>query len=82
MAPMKRPAEQRRIDELGTTHSLGHLANRWRCTRHEVRKMLAEGRLPFVDILGEIRVPEEAVRWYERDRAETNQAPEESPRAC
>ncbi len=41
------------------TVSLGHLAKLWHLPRRAVRRLVQQGRLPFVQIAGKIRVPKE-----------------------
>ena len=65
MSPMKSPAHHEHEDELDQTWTLTHVAHRWGVSRREVRHLLSEGQLPFVEIQGQIRVPAEAVYQYE-----------------
>ncbi len=44
------------------TVSLGHLAKLWHLPRRAVRRLVQQGRLPFVQIAGKIRVPTEHAR--------------------
>jgi len=65
MAPMKRPVE---LDEQSDFHdscSLTHLAHRWGVSRREVRRLLQQGKLPFVEVLRQLRVPRSAVESFE-----------------
>lgn len=39
------------------TLSLGALAKRWRLPRRQVRRLIQQGRLGFVEVQGRIRVP-------------------------
>lgn len=71
MAPMKCPAARDSIGDCEDSHTLTHLARRWHLTRKEVRHLLQRGKLPFMDVLGQIRVPHEAVRDFE-ERLTTN----------
>ena len=59
MPRMKPP--QRREDPYRGTLSLDAVARLWRAPRRYVRRCLACGELPFVEIGGRIRVPREAL---------------------
>jgi len=65
MAPMKSPAPREPAGEYEETYSLTHLAHRWGVTRREIRHLLQLGELPFVQVDGQLRVPESAVRMVE-----------------
>ncbi len=67
MAPMKRPAAPEHLDPFEDSHSLTHLAHRWHVPRRKIRDLLKSGELPFVDLEGQLRVPDPAVREYERE---------------
>ena len=66
MAPMKCPTRRRMKDEFEDSYSLTHLARRWGVSRREVRLLLQKGDLPFVQVLGQLRVPTQAVYNYEK----------------
>ncbi|MEM9351671.1 MAG: hypothetical protein AAGA92_01535 [Planctomycetota bacterium] len=61
MPPMKKPSRGGR-----SLHSLTHLAKRWTMTRREVRRLLQSGRIGFEQVCGELCVPEDEVRRFER----------------
>ena len=65
MPPMKSPSKHIH-DHDEENYTLTHLAHRWGVSRREIRRLLQEGKLPFVQILGQLRVPVEAVRRYEQ----------------
>jgi hypothetical protein len=65
MAPMKCPARQETADDFEDSYSLTHLASRWGVSRRDIRQLLQQGQLPFVEVLGQLRVPIPAVRRYE-----------------
>ena len=65
MAPMKCPTRQEPVDEFERSYSLTHLARRWGVSRRDIRRRLQQGQLPFVEVLGQLRVPIPAVRRYE-----------------
>ena len=69
MAPMKRPAETEQHDPFEDSHSLTHLAQRWHMPRRKIRDLLKSGTLPFVDLEGQLRVPDPAVQAFERAHA-------------
>ena len=56
MKPPRKPSVT-----FGDTFSLGALARRWRVPRREVRRLLQEGKVPFVEIEGRLRVPKREV---------------------
>lgn len=62
MAPMKRPVAADPDD----TISLTALARRWHIKQREVRWLLGNGAMPFVQLRGHIRVPRDAVAELER----------------
>jgi len=62
MPPMKSPNPHGSGDDV----SLTHLAHRWQVRRREVRQLLQEGVLPFVDVRGQLRVPKDAIKRLER----------------
>ena len=66
MSPMKRDATP--DPHMSGTLSLAALANRWRTSRKEIRRMLARQELNFIMIRDKIRVPEAEVERYENDR--------------
>lgn len=66
MPPMRPPAKLRAA-WVGT-HSLEDLAKRWSMPPSELRRLLAQQTLNFVQIRGCLRVPEEDVRRYEQRR--------------
>lgn len=65
MAPMKAPRQRETDAALEDTYSLTHLAHRWGVSRKDVRQLLQDGELPFVQILGQLRVPVRAVELLE-----------------
>ncbi|MCA9229386.1 MAG: helix-turn-helix domain-containing protein [Planctomycetales bacterium] len=65
MAPMKSPSHQEMPEELEVSVTLTHLAHRWNISRREVRRLLQIGKLPFVQVADQIRVPLDAVRAIE-----------------
>ena len=65
MAPMKCPAKPKPADEFEDSYSLTHLAHRWDVSRRDIRQLLQRGELPFVEVLGQLRVPAAAVSFYE-----------------
>ena len=67
MAPMKCPAHRDLADDLDDSFTLTHLAHRWHVSRRDVRRLLQTGKLPFVQVSGQIRVPVSAVRSFEID---------------
>ncbi|REJ67495.1 MAG: DNA-binding protein [Planctomycetota bacterium] len=68
MSPMKSPAAERR-DELGDSLSLAAVARELRVPAKEVRHLLAERRLDFVQICGQLRVPRAALARYRDQQA-------------
>lgn len=62
MAPMKRPAAPEHHDPFEASHSLTHLAHRWNLPRRKIRDLLKAGDLPFVDLAGQLRVPDPNLR--------------------
>ncbi len=67
MIPMKR--ERRQSDQpMAGTLSLDQLARRWHKSRKEVRWLLADRIVDFVQIRGHVRVPKQQVEQYERSR--------------
>jgi len=45
---------------------LAELARRWKISRKELRRLLAEQRLDFVQIRGRLRVPVDEAERFER----------------
>lgn len=43
------------------TISLQRLARQWNMPRREVRRLIQKGKLPFVEIAGQIRIPTDQV---------------------
>ncbi len=68
MAPMKSPPNHEPPEELEQSITLTHLARRWKVSRRKVRRMLQRGKLPFVQVAGQIRVPVEAVEAFETSK--------------
>ena len=62
MAPMKTVRKSRPGESVNDTFSLSQLAKRWNISRRQVRQLLQSRQLPFVQIRGELRVPQAAVR--------------------
>lgn len=67
MAPMKRPAQEESRDLFEVSHSLTHVAHRWHCNRRDVRALLQQGELDFVDVEGQLRVPDDVLCRFERE---------------
>ena len=61
MAPMKRPAHGQTGMDPFDSYSLTHLARLFHVTRRQIRRMLRQGELPFVQVRGQIRVPRSAI---------------------
>ena len=59
MAPMKRPADKASQGYYQGTWSLGDAALRMGVNKKELRCLLADGQLDFVQIAGQIRIPVE-----------------------
>lgn len=55
MPRMKKPAAT--PAEFHETVSLKRLAGAWDMPRRQVRRLVQQGRLPFVEVMGQIRVP-------------------------
>jgi len=68
MVPMK-PQPRRRDPELAGSLSLDQLARRWQIPRKQIRRLLGDQKLRFVQIRGSFRVPLEEVERYEKQRA-------------
>ncbi len=66
MAPMKPPARHG-VEELAGTLSLAQLARRWQTSAKQIRHLLAQQQLPFVQIRGQFRVGIADVERYERE---------------
>lgn len=66
MPPMKSPSKLIGDSALENSHSLTHLAHRWGVSRRDVRQLLEQGKLPFIQFMGQLRVPEYAVRRFEK----------------
>ena len=66
MAPMKCPSRRQPADVFEDSFSLTHLAQRWHMHRRDVRHLLQTGRLPFVQVRRQLRVPRGAVDEFER----------------
>ena len=64
MPRMKPPT--RHADPFRGTMSLDAVARLWRAPRRFVRRCIANGELPFVQIAGRIRVPAEAATRLRR----------------
>ncbi len=65
MAPMKREPTGRQAD-LAATVSVPRLARRWHTSVRQVRKLLAQRQMDFVQIAGQIRVPKLEIERLER----------------
>ena len=65
MAPMKAPTHRDQDDTFDPSWTLTHVAHRWGVSRRDVRELLRDGTLPFVEIEGQLRVPIQAVYQYE-----------------
>jgi excisionase family DNA binding protein len=63
MAPMKIPSRKPDLvpADRFASHSLSHVARCLHVSRRTIRRMLARGELPFVQIDGTIRVPRSAL---------------------
>ena len=68
MAPMKRQASTVDGATSGTL-SVAQVARRWRISQRELRRMLGDQRLGFVQIRGRFRVPVTEVKRLERARS-------------
>ena len=66
MPPMKPRAKPR--SGWAGTHSLEELTRRWGMSPSELRRLLANQTLNFIEIRGCLRVPDEEVRQYEQRR--------------
>ena len=75
MPPMRRPADIHTSHVGGNSYSLTHLARRWNRSRREIRQMLQRGELPFEQVSGQLRVPCQAVKRFEKKSKATSQAP-------
>ena len=64
MPPMKRPASHRRCTSL----PLEAVARRCGLTRRQVRRLLQQGKLPFEQVRGQLRVPVESLQQLEAPR--------------
>jgi len=62
MAPMKRPADEASQGYYRGTWSLGEAARRLGVNKKELRCLLADGQLDFVQIARQIRIPAEHVQ--------------------
>jgi len=71
MAPMKTPTWREPVDEFDESYSLTHLASRWGVSRRDIRQLLQNGELPFVQVQGQLRVPMAAVQVMELGRRES-----------
>ncbi len=65
MSPMK-PKRSKRNPDLADTLSLNQLARRWNVSQKEVRRLLGQQSLGFVQVRGCFRVPLTEIRKYER----------------
>ena len=63
MPRMKRSVT--RLPEYEQTISLQRLARKWHIPRREVRRLIQQGKLPFVEVVGQIRVPVDQARGSE-----------------
>jgi len=61
-----KPDSPKRDPHLAGTLSLDQLARRWKISRKQVRRLLAQQVLNFVQIRGRLRVPLEEVERYEK----------------
>ena len=68
MAPMKRQAGAADRAASGTL-SLAQVARRWHISQRELRRMLGDQQLGFVQIRGRFRVPVTEVKRLERARS-------------
>jgi hypothetical protein len=66
MPPMRRPSSSDTAHQNGSSYSLTHLARRWNLSRREIRQMLQRGDLPFEQVMGQFRVPCQAVKRIEK----------------
>ncbi|MCH8924218.1 MAG: hypothetical protein IIA67_13845 [Planctomycetes bacterium] len=67
MAPMKRQASAVDAATSGTL-SLAQVARRWQISQRELRRMLGDQQLGFVQVRGRFRVPVTEVKRLERAR--------------
>ncbi|NQU26158.1 MAG: helix-turn-helix domain-containing protein [Candidatus Nealsonbacteria bacterium] len=65
MVPMK-PQPRRRDPDLAGSLSLDQLARRWQVSRKQIRHLLGQQELRFVQIRGALRVPLDEVERYEK----------------
>jgi len=70
MAPMKCPFQHEPADVFEDNVSLTHLAHRWHLRRRDVRHLLQDGKLPFVQVRRQLRVPRAAVDEFERQNSD------------
>ena len=68
MAPMKRQASALDSATSGTLY-LAQVARRWQISQRELRRMLGDQQLSFVQIRGKFRVPVREVKRIERARS-------------
>ena len=66
MPRMKSPSKLISDSPLKNSHSLTHLAHRWGVSRRDVRQLLQQGKLPFIQFMGQLRVPDSAVSRFEK----------------
>ncbi len=69
MAPMKCPSSRSTNPLYGDSYSLTHIARRWGVSRRDIRLLLKQGQLPFIEVLGQLRVPTTAVQKYEHQKS-------------
>ncbi len=51
-----------RLPEYEQTISLQRLARKWQIPRRQVRRLIQKGKLPFIEVAGQIRVPIDKAR--------------------
>lgn len=67
MSPMKRPSPAR-VEEMSETLSLESVAQRLKLTRKQVRQLLGDRQLDFVQIRGQFRVLRKSLDEYLSER--------------
>ena len=65
MAPMKSPVHHGFAGVFTDTISLTHLAQRWHMQRRDIRQLVKQCKLPFVEVEHQLRIPLDAVEELE-----------------
>ena len=71
MPPMKSPAKENKSPFAGTV-SLEYLAKCWPLSVKQIRQLLANQELAFIQIKGSLRVPKKDAEQYEREHGLLN----------